>query len=121
MTTASVLSLTTWKTKDAAAWLNTTWREMFSLLCKSLRAAALVSLALLPGCGGGSRAERPPPGAVPNPLRFQAGARADYVRRATAEQRVDSSVLESLPPTVNGAAATEKHGSDSGPGVPVGQ
>lgn len=46
-------------------------------------AAAIASLALLAsGCGGGS--DRPPPGAVPNPLRFQAGARADYEQRASA-------------------------------------
>jgi len=46
-------------------------------------AAAFAALTLIAaGCGGGS--DRPPPGAVPNPLRFQAGARADYERRATA-------------------------------------
>jgi hypothetical protein len=63
--------------------------------------AALASLALLPGCGGGSRGEQPPPGAVPNPLRFQAGAQADYERRATAGF---SHVLYALSP--GGVAAT---------------
>jgi hypothetical protein len=38
--------------------------------------------ALGAGCGGGRDA--PPPGAVPNPLRYQSGARADYERRAAA-------------------------------------
>ena len=41
----------------------------------------LAGLALT-GCGGGL--DRPPAGAVPNPLRYQEGARADYERRATA-------------------------------------
>lgn len=46
-------------------------------------AAAIAVVALLAaGCGRGS--QRPQPGAVPNPLRFQAGARADYERRAAA-------------------------------------
>ncbi len=48
--------------------------------------AACVLLALLAllvvGCGGS--ADEPPPGAVPNPLRFQAGARSDYENRAAA-------------------------------------
>jgi hypothetical protein len=51
------------------------------------RAAALFLLctvaAVGAGCGGGGHAE-PPAGAVPNPLRYQSGARADYERRAAA-------------------------------------
>ena len=42
----------------------------------------MLVVALLGGCGGG--ADRPPPGAVPNPLRFQQDARSDYEHRATA-------------------------------------
>ena len=51
------------------------------------RAAALFLLftvaAVGAGCGGGGHAE-PPAGAVPNPLRYQSGARADYERRVAA-------------------------------------
>jgi hypothetical protein len=51
------------------------------------RAAALFLLSTVAavgaGCGGGGHAE-PPAGAVPNPLRYQSGARADYERRAAA-------------------------------------
>lgn len=49
---------------------------------KLAAAIAVVAALLAAGCGG--RSQRPPPGAVPNPLRFQAGARADYERRAAA-------------------------------------
>jgi hypothetical protein len=49
-------------------------------------AAALFLLsgvvALGAGCGGGH--DQPPAGAVPNPLRYQSGARGDYERRAAA-------------------------------------
>ena len=45
-------------------------------------AITLLVAPVLSGCGGGS--DRPPPGAVPNPLRFQKDARVDYEHRATA-------------------------------------
>ncbi len=44
-------------------------------------AIALLLGPVLGGCGGSS--DRPPPGAVPNPMRFQEEVRADYEHRAT--------------------------------------
>jgi hypothetical protein len=86
------------------------------------RAVALFLLstvaALGAGCGGGRN--EPPAGAVPNPLRYQSGARGDYDRRAAAGlahvlyAKSPGGVLAASAQTARWRGAVERAAHDAG-------
>ncbi len=74
--------------------------------------------ALAGGCGGGR--DEPPAGAVPNPLRYQSGARTDYERRGAAGlahvlyAKSPGGVLATAARTARWRAAVERAAADAG-------
>jgi hypothetical protein len=71
------------------------------------------------GCGGGG-GDQPPAGAVPNPLRYQSGARTDYERRAAAGlahvlyAKSPGGVLATAARTAQWRGAVERAARDAG-------
>jgi hypothetical protein len=89
-----------------------------------VRRAAILSLfcfaaAYAGGCGGGG-SDQPPAGAVPNPLRYQSGARTDYERRAAAGlahvlyAKSPGGVLATAARTARWRGAVERAARDAG-------